>query len=89
MNVPAGRMSAFHDQPDDFFQWLQRSDNRKAAPVTPGCFVSRNVFGDYIRYHLNEEFRRAAGRGGRLVLTRGKVRDLRSPSSPSRSAGKL
>jgi uncharacterized NAD(P)/FAD-binding protein YdhS len=78
LNVPAGRMSAFHDQPDDFFQWLQRSDSQKAAPVTPGCFVSRNVFGDYIRYHLNEEFRRAAGRGGRLVLTRGEVRDLRT-----------
>lgn len=78
LNVPAGRMSAFHDQPDDFYQWLQRTDSRKAAPVTPGCFVSRSVFGDYIRYHLNEEFRRAAGRGGRLVLTRGEVRDLRT-----------
>lgn len=78
LNVPAGRMSAFHDRPDDFFQWLQQNHEPNSVPVTPGSFVSRSVFGDYIRYLLNAEFRRASGRGGRLVLTRGEVVDLRT-----------
>ena len=78
LNVPAGRMSAFHDRPDDFFQWLQHDPDPGSVPVTPGAFVSRSVFGDYIRHHLNAEFRRASGRGGRLVLSRGEVLDLRT-----------
>ena len=77
LNVPAGRMSAFPDQPNDFLDWLRGRGKPDTAAVTPNFFVARNVFGDYIRHHLKEEFRRAAGRGGRLVLTRGEVLDLR------------
>jgi hypothetical protein len=51
LNVPAGRMSAFHNRPDDFFQWLQQNHEPNSVPVTPSSFVSRSVFGDYIRYH--------------------------------------
>jgi uncharacterized NAD(P)/FAD-binding protein YdhS len=76
LNVPTSRMSAFHDQPDDFLDWLQENSGI-ARSVTPNCFVARKVFGDYVRHHLKEEFRRAAGRRGRLVLTRGEVLDLR------------
>jgi uncharacterized NAD(P)/FAD-binding protein YdhS len=76
LNVPTGKMSAFHDRPDDFLHWLQEKSGI-AASVTSNCFVARKVFGDYVRYHLKEEFRRAAGRRGRLVLTRGEVLDLR------------
>lgn len=75
LNVPASRMSAFHDRPDDFLDWL-RQHRWPGGPVTPNGFVARKVFGDYVRYHLKEEFRRAAGRGGRLLLTRGEVIDL-------------
>jgi uncharacterized NAD(P)/FAD-binding protein YdhS len=77
LNVPAGRMSAFHDRPHDFLDWLQQPVNRNTASVTPNCFVARHVFGDYVRHHLKEEYKRASGRGGRLVLTRGEVLDLR------------
>jgi uncharacterized NAD(P)/FAD-binding protein YdhS len=77
LNVPTSRMSAFHDRPDDFLDWLRLEGNPGAGSVTPNCFVARKVFGDYVRHHLKEEFRRAAGRGGRLVLTRGEVTDLR------------
>jgi uncharacterized NAD(P)/FAD-binding protein YdhS len=77
LNVPTSRMSASHDRPDDFLDWLRQDGNPSAASVTPDCFVARKVFDDYVRHHLKEEFRRAAGRGGRLVLTRGEVTDLR------------
>jgi uncharacterized NAD(P)/FAD-binding protein YdhS len=76
LNVPTSRMSAFHDRPDDFLDWLRGAGEEGGATVTPNCFVARKLFGDYIRDHLKGEFRRAAGRGGRLVLTRGEVLDL-------------
>jgi uncharacterized NAD(P)/FAD-binding protein YdhS len=77
LNVPAARMSAFHDRPDDFLDWLRQDGQPGAGWVTPNCFVARKVFGDYIRQHLKEELRRSAGRGGRLLLTRSEVLDLR------------
>jgi uncharacterized NAD(P)/FAD-binding protein YdhS/DNA-binding Lrp family transcriptional regulator len=77
LNVPTSRMSAFHDRPDDFLDWLRADGRANAGVVTPHCFVAREVFGDYVRHHLKEEFPRAAGRGGRLLLTRGEVLDLR------------
>jgi uncharacterized NAD(P)/FAD-binding protein YdhS len=77
LNVPTARMSAFHHRPNDFLDWLRQDGRLGAESVTPNCFVSRNAFGDYVRHHLKEEFRRAAGRGGRLLLTRGEVLDLR------------
>jgi uncharacterized NAD(P)/FAD-binding protein YdhS len=76
LNVPASRMSAFHDRPDDFLDWLRQDERLGGRSVTPNGFVARKVFGDYVRHHLKEEFRRAAGRGGRLLLTRGEVLDL-------------
>jgi hypothetical protein len=77
LNVPTSKMSAFHDRPDDFLDWLRQEGQPDAGSVTPNCFVARKVFGDYVRHHLKEEFRAAAGRGGRLTLTRGEVLDLR------------
>jgi uncharacterized NAD(P)/FAD-binding protein YdhS len=77
LNVPTARMSAFHDRPGDFLDWLRAEGRASAHAVTPNCFVARSAFGDYVRHHLKEEFRRAAGRGGRLLLTRGEVLDLR------------
>jgi uncharacterized NAD(P)/FAD-binding protein YdhS len=77
LNVPTARMSAFHDRPNDFLDWLRQSGEPCAASVTANCFVAREVFGDYVRHHLKEELRRTAGDGRRrLVLTRGKVLDL-------------
>src|ERR1700674_43575 len=61
LNVPAGRMSAFHDRPNDFLEWLTRQpeDRRDGVSVTAGAFVPRQVFGDYVRALLNEEIRRS------------------------------
>jgi uncharacterized NAD(P)/FAD-binding protein YdhS len=76
LNVPTSRMSAFHDRPDNFLDWLHQAGEGCAESFTANAFVARKLFGDYIRHHLKEEFRRAQGRGGRLVLTRGEVLDL-------------
>ncbi|MER5451402.1 FAD/NAD(P)-binding protein [Streptomyces sp. NPDC002766] len=44
LNVPAGRMSAFPDDPGHFLRWLTDRDPHAAA----GDFVSRQVYGQYL-----------------------------------------
>ncbi len=45
LNVHADKMSAWTNQPDDFYEWL--IVNRDAS-VKPDSFVSRRWFGDYL-----------------------------------------
>jgi uncharacterized NAD(P)/FAD-binding protein YdhS len=76
LNVPAGRMSAFHDRPRDFLDWLEVQD-LGSGPVTETSFVSRRLFGAYIRHLLNAELKvegqEDKGRVKRLKLIRGDV----------------
>jgi uncharacterized NAD(P)/FAD-binding protein YdhS len=78
LNVPAARMSAFHDRPDDFLTWLTSQPD--AAPSGPQTFAPRQKFGAYIRALLNDEIKRS-GRD-RLELLRGSVTGLDRASSP-------
>jgi uncharacterized NAD(P)/FAD-binding protein YdhS len=73
LNVPAGRMSAFEDDPDDFLRYLRRRE----PSVTGGSFVPRRDYGAYLADALEE-----ARRGSRLPLLRvsGEVVGL-APSS--------
>jgi uncharacterized NAD(P)/FAD-binding protein YdhS len=45
LNVPAGRMSAWPDRPDDFLAFARISD----PSVTPGDFLPRRIYGHYVR----------------------------------------
>ena len=47
LNVRAANMSAFADQPDHLFQWLQTKGPCGARP-TPLCFIPRSMYGAYI-----------------------------------------
>lgn len=81
LNVPAGRMSAFHDRPNDFLDWLAAHPDTEAdAVVGPGTFAPRRQFGDYIRALLNDEFKRS-GRE-RLELVKGDVIGLDRSAHP-------
>lgn len=77
LNVPAGRMSAFHNNPLDFLEWLraQPPGSQGAADPTPECFVSRRSYGAYVRDLLKRELRRP-GLGNRLTLVRGEATRL-------------
>ncbi len=79
LNVPAGRMSAFHDRPDHFVTWLRERD-AEGGNADPGAFVPRQVFGAYVRTLLNDEIKRS-GRD-RLELVRGLVTRIDRSSRP-------
>jgi uncharacterized NAD(P)/FAD-binding protein YdhS len=59
LNVPAGRMSAFPDQPTHFLHWLQARPLHEVGGVMPdhGSFVPRRLFGRYIRQQLHDALR--------------------------------
>lgn len=59
LNVPVGKMSAFPDQPNHFFDWLQNQPSADST-ITAGTFVSRKLYGAYIQAVLTEAQRTAA-----------------------------
>ncbi len=73
LNVPAGRMSAFHDRPSHFIEWLQAQPGQWSDGAIPStsCFVPRRAFGAYVRSLLKEELKREPAH--RLELVRGDV----------------
>ena len=71
LNVRAGRMSAFVDDPDHFVTWLRQrarlETSRGGGPIASDGFVSRRLYGTYIQELLGEEVAQT-GRGGNLFL---------------------
>ena len=60
LNVPAGRMSVFPDEPDDFVGWL-RAEKRR---VDAHDFASRGDYGRYLRDRLAGLLRDRPNRAG-------------------------
>ncbi|MDM7922788.1 MAG: FAD/NAD(P)-binding protein, partial [Pyrinomonadaceae bacterium] len=50
LNVPAGKMSAFPDEPGHFFEWLKA----KGHNFNESDFVPRKLYGDYLSELLHE-----------------------------------
>ena len=50
LNVPAGRMSAFEDDPDDFLRFVRRRE----PALTGGSFVPRREYGEYLADTLDD-----------------------------------
>jgi uncharacterized NAD(P)/FAD-binding protein YdhS len=81
LNVPAGRISAVRDRPNDFLDWLTRQLRAETGDVAgPGIFGPRRLFGTYIQALLNEEIKRS-GRE-QLELVRGDVVGLDRTAHP-------
>jgi uncharacterized NAD(P)/FAD-binding protein YdhS len=57
LNVPAGKMSAFPDQPSHFLDWLRSHSVPSAAP---GTFAPRRKYGDYLEDLLVCEVQRSS-----------------------------
>lgn len=50
LNVPAGNMSAFDEDPDHFLRYAQKVD----GGIGPASFVSRRIYGDYLEWLLEQ-----------------------------------
>ena len=59
LNVPAGKMSAFPDEPDDFWRWIV---TKKDPRVQLDTFVARQVYGEYIHAVLEQSVAGASER---------------------------
>ena len=57
LNVPAGRMSAWPDRPDDLLRWLHAGPRPDADA---GTFIARGLYGDYLAHTLADAARTAA-----------------------------
>jgi uncharacterized NAD(P)/FAD-binding protein YdhS len=68
LNVRAGRMSAFPDEPDDFVRWAESA----GIDVHRDTFLPRRYYGDYLAGLVDE-----AVRTGVLEVRRGWVRAVR------------
>lgn len=61
LNVPAGKMSAFPDQPSHFVDWLRVQGCTAAAEA--GMFAPRRVYGEYLAHVLKHEVDCSPGGG--------------------------
>ncbi len=71
LNVPAGRMSAWADRPDDFMNWA----SRRYGAIAPSDFLPRKWYGEYVRESLIETSR-TVGDNVRLTIAFDEVRRL-------------
>ncbi len=69
LNVPAGRMSALADVPDDFVRW----GRQRGIPIEPSEFVPRGLYGEYLRSRLDDAL---SGAAGRVRVERARAHDL-------------
>ena len=65
LNVVAARMSAIESDPDHFLRWLRETD----PSIEPGAYMSRGVYGEYLRELLRrtDDLRPAGSRGLRVI----------------------
>ena len=71
LNVPAGRMGAFADDPAGFLSWLSREE---PAEFGENDFVPRALYGAYLNALVRDRIR---GGGESVALVRGEVTRIR------------
>jgi uncharacterized NAD(P)/FAD-binding protein YdhS len=77
LNVPAGRMSAFPDEPGHFLSWVVARVGQPGFPATAGAgdFLPRQLYGKYLRAVLTAA-REAAAAGVLLEEIKEEVVDV-------------
>ncbi|MEO7360909.1 MAG: FAD/NAD(P)-binding protein [Gemmatimonadaceae bacterium] len=70
LNVPAGRMSAFPDDGENFQRWAQERD----ATISGGAFVPRRLYGAYLADQLDRA--ESANPDSRLVRLTAEARNV-------------
>jgi uncharacterized NAD(P)/FAD-binding protein YdhS len=89
LNVPAGNMSAFPDDPENFLRWAKTQEQRLLNPpwvteVGASSFLPRRAYGDYLVWLLGQA-EHMAKPGVRLLRRVDEVTGI----SPARQGAKL
>lgn len=71
LNVPAGQMALFPDEPDGFLRFAQERD----PSIGAGTFVARQLYGEYLARELSRA-EAASGSGSSLERLIGEARSL-------------
>ncbi len=73
LNVRAGNMSAYADEPDHFVHWLRKLPKATRAMLSeypgPTTFVPRGLYGSYIQQQLGDELWRGERAGNLFLVT--------------------
>jgi len=77
LNVPAGRMGAFPEEPEGFSRWIEARAGRPGFPARVGAedFLPRRLFGEYVREVFAAALA-AAAPGVELVEVKAEIVDL-------------
>ncbi len=77
LNVPVERMGAHPDDPGHFLRWVRERLGRPGCPdaVSPGDFLPRHLYGEYIAYVLLEA-RQAASPAVAFAVRTGEAVDV-------------
>jgi uncharacterized NAD(P)/FAD-binding protein YdhS len=79
LNVPAGKMSAFHDSPNHFLEWIMSTDHYSGieSKLISNAFLPRKLYGEYLRDVWGEAIRSKPGQN-LITEHENKVVDLKS-----------
>ncbi|MBB5738937.1 FAD/NAD(P)-binding protein [Brevundimonas aurantiaca] len=72
LNVRLDNMSAFPDRPDHLANWLAEQPSWRAQDG----FITRGVYGDYLRHLLAETLEGNADEAGRMTLVQGEAQAI-------------
>lgn len=76
LNVPAGKMSAFPDEPDHFLNWLRSRGGQirgvDASQIAADVFLPREIYGEYIL----EIFEKARASSNAIEIRQSEILDV-------------
>jgi uncharacterized NAD(P)/FAD-binding protein YdhS/trehalose-6-phosphate synthase len=76
LNVPASKMSALVDEPNDFLDWVNSNPTELARlrtnQVSPEMFLPRRIYGRYLQQHFDH----AKQRSGRIETIENEIVDI-------------
>lgn len=83
LNVPAGNMSAFPDEPADFLNWARADGHWKdfapwVTELSASTFLPRALYGRYLSHLLKRAMENASSAGHRLEIINDEIIDLDS-----------
>lgn len=89
LNVPAENMSAFPDDPDHFYRWIQQNEQEwraldpafKTIPLSPDQFFPRKIYGVYLESIWQETLDLAQRKGVQIAIYPEEAVDLEISSS--------